>query len=243
MRAGRRVWPLLLMVLLVACSGPPSPAGRVEMLPTLMELPSMTPQPSLTPLPVTPSPSATATDPPPTATPLPPTATFTPTRSPMVELVIAVQPIPAGAVIPAEAVQVVPWPEAALPVNAVVQLDEVIEWVSLADVACYEPLLPDMLARRTIPGETPPLAEACDPLPPAEDIGPLVDVVIAARYLEPDTIIQPHLVALRPWPQALLPPGALTSLAQALGGEVQRGIFRGQPLLAGNLAPVIVRDE
>lgn len=236
MCVSRRLWPLLLIVLLVACAAPPAPAGPVE-LPTLMVLPSITPPPT------TPSPSPTATDPPPTPTPLPPTVTRTPTRPPMAELVIAVQPIPAGAVIPAEAVRVFPWPEQALPLNAAVRVNQAVGWVSLADVACYEPLLIDTLARRTIPGETPPLAETCDPLPPEESIGPLVDVVIAARYLDPGTIIQPHLVALRPWPEALLPPGALTSLAQALGGEVQRGIFREQPVLSGNLGLVVIRED
>lgn len=237
MGASRRLWPLLLGLLLMACNAPPATPAAPGVLPTLMVLPSQTP------LPTTPSPSPTASRPPPTFTPTATptaTATITPTRPALAQIVIAVQPIPAGAVIPAEAVQLVTWPEPALPLNAAVRLNQVVGRVSQAYVACYEPLLTPTLARRTIPGDTPPLDGSCDPLPPEETIGAMTNVVIAARYLEPGTVIYPHLVALRPWPVALLPPGAQTSLAQVVGGEVQRGVFREQPLLAANLSAVVV---
>jgi Flp pilus assembly protein CpaB len=166
------------------------------------------------------------------------TATPTPTVTPIAlgEIVVAVRPIPAGAAIPPEAVQRMPWPAESVPAQAVTTLDEAVNQVALVDFACYEPLLSEGVARREVGSGFEPLPNTCDALngPPSMV---LVDVVVAVQPLTAGTVIPPSAVALRPWPVGLVPPGALTSLADAVGQTVAIDLNREQPVLAGKLTP------
>lgn len=136
----------LLVGMLAACEpGDPTPElVEIQQVPTdvIRTVPPPTPtplQPTTTPSPV-PSPTPT------------PYLTLTPTPL-VVSLVVAVRPIPAGYAIPPEAVRVIEWPVAsvqAVPFNALTDLDQVVNEVTLVDIACYEPILTDTIARREV---------------------------------------------------------------------------------------------
>jgi flagella basal body P-ring formation protein FlgA len=233
----RRIWVLVvgLLVLLPACqSGEGQPTGVVEILPTRLLIPSptRTPRPTATRR-VTPVPMPTFT---PYKSPTPdPDHLPTATPVPMVELVVAVQPIPAGQPIPADAVCLYAWPETAAPYTAVTDLDAVIGKVAMVDLFCFEPVLEETLAQRTSGYLVAPLPGRCRPLPLLHPPIRYVNVVVATRYIPAGATISPNAVALRPWPEVLLPMDALTGFAGAIGQVAEVAILREQPLRIGML--------
>ena len=112
----------------------------VAALVVVLLLPQLNPPPA----PPTTAPSvaqvATATPAQPAATPLP---TATPIR--FVELVIAVQELPRGIIIPPNAVALRPWPEDAAPFNGITNLNEVIGKRARTDIFREQPILSNMV--------------------------------------------------------------------------------------------------
>jgi Flp pilus assembly protein CpaB len=148
----------------------------------------------------------------------------------MVELVVAVQPIPAGQAIPADAVRLYAWPETAAPYTAVNNLEAVIGKVAMVDLFCFEPVLEETLAQRTPGGTVNPLPGHCRPLLPLHPPIRYVTVVVATRYIPAGTTVSPNAVALRRWPEDLLPMDALTGFADAIGQVTEVAILREQLL-------------
>jgi len=226
---------LFLIGLAAACvSESATPTGELAILPTRVVFPSNTPtdRPTRTPLPTS--------RPLPAYVPIPsstPTAIPSPTPVVMVELVIAILPIPAGMPIPPEAVTYYAWPEAALPYAAITRLEEAINQVALVDIGCFEPLLANTLAPRTVGSEFLPLPDSCPPLYPLPAIPALVNRVVAAQDIPAGSTIGPQAVILRPWPETLLPADALTSFGVVVGRTATVDIWRGQPLRSAQIRP------
>jgi Ca2+/Na+ antiporter len=74
------------------------------------------------------------------ATPLP-----TPTPLAVVDIIVAVQEIPRGMIIPPNAVQLRPWPIDAAPFNATANLDDVIGRYARTDIYREQPILSNMV--------------------------------------------------------------------------------------------------
>jgi Flp pilus assembly protein CpaB len=76
-----------------------------------------------------------------------PNATPLPTATPMVfvDLVIAVQEISRGQVIPPNAVAVLPWPQQSLPFNGVTNLEDVVGRIARTDIFREQPILTNMI--------------------------------------------------------------------------------------------------
>jgi Flp pilus assembly protein CpaB len=223
-------WVAGLLLVLSACqSGEAQPTGVVEILPTRLLIPSptRTPRPTATRR-VTNTPVIILT-PFLSRTPDPNTVP-TPTSVPQMELVVAVQPVPAGAVIPADAVRIVPWPEISAPYTAVLDLAAVVNKMAVVEIGCFEPVLEDALARRTPGLVVTPLPGRCLPLLPLHAPISYVNVVVATRYIPAGATITPSAVALRPWPEILLPMDSLTTFASAIGQVAEVAILQEQPL-------------
>lgn len=215
------VWIMLFaLCFLVACTGEPTPE--------LVELATVDVSPTFPP-PITPTapPTHTATA---TASP---TAEPTMTSQPLTEVVIAVQPIPAGYAIPPDALTVYELPVSNMTDTALDDLERVINQVALADIGCFEPIHPQHIARRTIgegfrdlPGDCPQLPELARPIQ-------LSEVVVAAQYIDDGTVITPEMIIVRSWPAALIPPDAITMLSNVVGQVSRRGILQEQVLRSG----------
>jgi Flp pilus assembly protein CpaB len=67
--------------------------------------------------------------------------------------------------------------------------------------------------------------------------GPLRPVVVAARALDPGSVVSAGDVAVRRVPGSLVPDGAVPSTDQARGRTVVAPVFPGVPLVVGQLAP------
>ncbi|MEO1441407.1 MAG: SAF domain-containing protein, partial [Chloroflexota bacterium] len=76
----------------------------------------------------------------PTDTPIP-----TPTPITLVNIVIAVQELPRGFRIPANAVTIRPWPEESVPFNAVLEVENVVNKIARTDIFREQPILSNML--------------------------------------------------------------------------------------------------
>lgn len=68
-----------------------------------------------------------------------------PTAIPFVEIVIAVQDLPRGFRITENAVQLLPWPEASAPFNAIFSLEDVVGKIARTDIFREQPILANML--------------------------------------------------------------------------------------------------
>jgi Flp pilus assembly protein CpaB len=68
-----------------------------------------------------------------------------PTPIPFVEIVVAVQDLPRGFRIPENAVQLLPWPEASAPFNAILSLEDVVGKIARTDVFREQPILASMI--------------------------------------------------------------------------------------------------
>lgn len=71
----------------------------------------------------------------------------------------------------------------------------------------------------------------------AARFGHLRSVVIAVASMEAGAVVRPGDVTLQSVPAAFLPDGALGSASAAVGRTVVVPLFRGAPVVAGNLAP------
>ena len=225
-----------LFLLLAACqSEEATPPGIIEVLPTRFLIPSDTPTPRPTrtalptriPRPTYVMPSATATL----------DVTMTPTPVELVELVVAVQPIPAGQAIPPDAVRVYVWPAIAAPHIAATDLAEVINQVSLVDIDCTQPILMGTLAQRTRGTGFTPLPDRCLPLLPLWSPITFVDIVIAVQSIPAGATIAPNMIAMRPWPEPFLPDDVLLTFADVIGRVARVDIYQEQPLQWKHVQP------
>ncbi|MBL8131484.1 MAG: hypothetical protein JNL42_06475 [Anaerolineae bacterium] len=105
----------------------------VLVLPSLNQQPAPTPAPGVAEVP--------------TQAPAEPEATPLPTATPIifVDLVIAVQELPRGIIIPPNAVAVRPWPQDAAPFNAVTNVEDVIGKRARTDIFREQPILSNMV--------------------------------------------------------------------------------------------------
>lgn len=213
-----------VLCVLSACGGRPS-TPEFEEVPTVFRFPTRTLIPTLTPSP-TPidTPTATPTDPPPTATPVP-----------MAQIVIAVKPIPAGMAIPPEALRLNAWPENSLPNEVMTDVNAVVNQVALVDIVCFEPILPGMIAPRTIGSGFEPLPGDCGVPPIITPTLSLTGVAIARQYIPIGTTITPDMIVMRAWPVALLPPGAIQAAGSVIGRTTRQDILREQPILTSRI--------
>jgi Flp pilus assembly protein CpaB len=69
----------------------------------------------------------------------------TPTEMPMVNIVIAVQELPRGFRIPANAVAVRPWPADSAPFNGITNVEDVVNKIARTDIFREQPILSNML--------------------------------------------------------------------------------------------------
>lgn len=179
-------------------------------------------------------PTATHT-PHPTQTPSPlpsntPNAAPTITPLPLQEIIIVIKPIPAGYAIPPDAVMRYPWPQAAQPRTAYTELSDVINQVTLVDLSCFEPITAQTIAPREVGDGFLALPGDCPQTFDVNTATPLQSVVVAVRRIIPGQQISPAAVALRDWPSHMIPPGAYTTLADAIGTIAQTEILPEQLL-------------
>ena len=232
-------WILLLCLLMLAACESDDESQPLANIVEVAYVPTRTATSHATPLPL-----VTRTRRPPTATAIPTTpvptststATHTPTALPVIELVIAILPIPAGMPIPPEAVHLVRWPRSAAPAEYFTAVDQVINEVALVDIGCFEPVLPQTVSYREIGTGFEPLPGAC-PLLESQGPEPLVNVVIARMDIAAGQRIAPEDVALRPWPLDMVPPGAHQAMSEVLGQRARNAIRREQPVIAGQPTP------
>ncbi|MDZ4767813.1 MAG: hypothetical protein SGJ24_01675 [Chloroflexota bacterium] len=106
----------------------------------ILVLPSLTGTPAPTPDPNAQVDAGTAVPVEPESTPLP-----TPTPIAFIELVIAVQELPRGIIIPPNAVALRPWPESAAPFNAVRNTEDIVGKRARTDIFREQPILSNMV--------------------------------------------------------------------------------------------------
>jgi Flp pilus assembly protein CpaB len=68
-----------------------------------------------------------------------------PTAIPFVEIIVAVQDLPRGFRIPDNAVQLLPWPEASAPFNAITNVEDVVGKIARTDIFREQPILASMV--------------------------------------------------------------------------------------------------
>ncbi|PJF22640.1 MAG: hypothetical protein CUN56_04960 [Phototrophicales bacterium] len=223
-------WLLLICLLATACTvDQDATPVLLQELPTRVVLPSNTPS-------ITPRPSRTATK---TASPFPPTATLTPsitpTTMPLVEVIIAVEPIPQGYAIPPSAVRIFSLPPESVPLDAAVDLDEVINHVARVPIGCFDPISIGTLAPREAGSGYLDLPGNCPPVP--EEGSEMGHIVVAVNWIQPGQVISPSMVMLRDYPHNLIPPDAITRLSDVIGRQVGMNILREQPIHSYHLMP------
>lgn len=74
-----------------------------------------------------------------------PTSTPQPTAAPLIDIVVAVQPLARGAIIPPNAVAIRQWPEASVPIEAIGSLEDVIGRRARSDIYVEQPILTSMV--------------------------------------------------------------------------------------------------
>jgi len=123
-----------------------------------------------------------------------------------------------------------PWPEAAQPSGSYTDLSAVINQVALVDLICFEPITAQTIAPREIGSDFLPLPDDCPQYFEINTDAPLQSVVVAVQPITQGERITPADVALREWPTHMIPPGAYTTLADAIGTVAQTDILREQLL-------------
>ena len=218
---------LICVCLLAACDA-------LDPTPELIAVSTPTPRPTIPTATPTITPSATATV---TATPTTtsqPTATSTPIA--MSEIVIVVKPLPVGYPIPPEALMLYPWPAEDLPEGAFSSIDEVVNMVTLTDLVCYQPVVSNLIARRTAGTEFFDLEDTCNPIEPVPDFAP-AHVVVAVGFIRAGERIEPHMVTMQVWPQALAPAHGFNGYASVLGKRTLTDLLSNQPILSPHITP------
>lgn len=74
-----------------------------------------------------------------------PTSTPQPTAAPLIDIVVAVQPLARGAIIPPNAVAIRQWPEGSVPIEAIGSLEDVIGRRARSDIYVEQPILTSMV--------------------------------------------------------------------------------------------------
>jgi Flp pilus assembly protein CpaB len=128
-----RILIVLIVVIIIVA------VGVVVLLPTLQNR-NQVPTGTGTPGPIVPSPDDGEV----------PTAAPTQTPVQMVEIVIALQDLPRGFRIPANAVTLGPWPEELAPFNAITNLEDVIGTVARTDIFREQPILSNLVVEDLI---------------------------------------------------------------------------------------------
>jgi Flp pilus assembly protein CpaB len=141
-------------------------------------------------------------------TPVQPSATPLPTQA-LTDIIVAVQAISRGSVIPAEAIRLQPWPAEAAPFNAVLSLEDVIGKRARTDIYVEQPILTSYLveglddladvgsdAAAVLPNGTVGVAMPMDRLTSvayAIQPGDRVDIVISLLFIDIDEQFQSAL--------------------------------------------------
>lgn len=242
-RSRWRPWLILggVLLMLAACGSADDTGTPQVNIIEIVQLPTLITPASDTPLPPTSTPTQL---PSPTQTHTPTiadTTTPAPSTTPMdlIQLVVAVKPIPAGAPIPPEAVMLVDWPQANTPMEYFTALDAVINEVALVDIGCYEPVLPHAVAYREIGTGFDPLPGICPPVSALSDASnlSLTRIVMARKDIAPGQRIEPDDIAMRSWPGVYLPAGVYHSMSEILGHVALKAIQREQPITTDRVAP------
>jgi len=185
---------------------------------TVVRLPSNTPNPTDTP-----SPTLT----------LRPTDTPEPTQISLRQVVVAVQPIPAGFAIPPEAVALIDWPLETGFSTAFSNVDDVINEVALVDIGCFQPIVSAVIARREVGSGFETLPRSCPPLPTLTD--EMVNIAVPQMFITTGTEIRPAMVTLRAWPAVYAPSGAINNFADVVGAIARIDLFEEYPILTDQL--------
>jgi flagella basal body P-ring formation protein FlgA len=174
-----------------------------------------------------------------TISPMPPPAeglfiTFTPvepqvmvvttTPMPVIDIVVAVQPIARGQVITEDMVVLRPFPEEYAPITVIGDVQAVIGQVASTDIVRELPVLSSMitdeLAATTIPDN-------------------LVEIVVAVQPIARGQVITEDMITLRAYLPDEVPVSAVTELEAVIGNIARTDIVRDQPILSGLIAEEI----
>ncbi len=171
----------------------------------------------------------------------PPTHTSQPTHTPtpitMTEIVIVVKPLPVGYPISPDALTLYPWPAGDLPEGVFTSVEDVVNRVTRTDLVCYQPVVSDLIAHRTVGTEFFPLEDSCTPMPdPIPDFVP-AHVVVAVGFIMAGERIEPHMVTLQIWPKALAPTDGFNGYSSVVGQQTQSDLLSNQPVLKRYIAP------
>jgi flagella basal body P-ring formation protein FlgA len=174
-----------------------------------------------------------------TISPTPPPAeglfiTFTPvepqvmvvttTPMPVIDIVVAVQPIARGQVITEDMVAVRVFPEEYAPITAIGDVQAVVGQVASTDIVRELPVLSSMitdeLAATTVPDN-------------------LVEIVVAVQPIARGQVITEDMVTLRAYLPDEVPVSAVTELEAVIGNIARTDIGSDQPILSGLIAEEI----
>lgn len=208
-----------------------TPAASTAPSQTAVPLPSQTAAPSAT---------ATSAPPPiPVGTLRPPAQvdaglmTLVP-ETVFVDVVAARVDIPYGKTITADDLQLLAFPAASVPVNALTTLDAAVGLTAGVDVPCAAPLQSNALFARQadLPAGQSlfPAVTSCAFKPLAAPVV-LVDVVVVLQTIPAGMPIPEDAVSLFPYPLAYLPPDALLTGEDAVDNVALTTLFAGQMVL------------
>lgn len=171
-------------------------------------------------------------------------ATSTPTA--YVDLVLAARDIENGALIQPEDVTLYPLPVDYAPFNGVVSPDDVVGKIARTNIRCGLPILANLYVENAhdVPVDQPTLAQRPDcNLPRLTEPVETRDVVTMAQEIPAGMPIPAEAVVLRPYPAALLPEGALTSLDDVVGKAARTPLYREQVVMPDQLQEVVENVE
>lgn len=170
-----------------------------------------------------------------TATPLVVVATAV---EPQYEVVVPTRLIRAGETIPADALTTANFPQSSAPVNAYLDVSDVVGYIARTDLRCGLPVLATVLvndlnqvAHTLVPSQPSP---AC---PDAAAVG-LVPVVIAVQTLPAGFQITRETVDVRFLPASQVTPDLYSDVSQVIGRTVARDVHREEVLTPEMFLPV-----
>jgi Flp pilus assembly protein CpaB len=238
-RWGMGLWVMAVVLAGCGADAAASASGRVAAdLPTLASLPSLTPSDTPT---VTPSATATLT---PSATPTltatpPPSATPRPSLTPYPHrwVAIAARPLPIGATITEDAVQMVAIPYEVAPGDAYDDLADVVGKLARTHFFCGQAILTGLTveAGRGLARETERIANLADcaggALPSIRAPYTFREVVIATRDLAAGQVIPESGVRAGQWVADFTPSTAFDRVDAVAGARLRMDVYAGQVLV------------
>jgi flagella basal body P-ring formation protein FlgA len=153
-------------------------------------------------------------------------------------IVIITKPIPAGYAIPPDAIRLEMWSVESLPTGHYLELEQVINQVTLVDLTCHEPVLARTIAPRQVGTGFLPLPNDCEENPHSQTAS---YVVIAARDIQAGETITPASVQRILWHYA--PQDSFVNLADVIGSRAKTYIFREQILTTQRIIPPTLEEE